>query len=54
MCCIKQVLFVVQIIIRDSKGLSEDQMKEFRSSFNHFDKVCLLLPVHMYVLIPYS
>lgn len=33
-------LFFLQIIIRDSKGLSEDQMKEFRSSFNHFDKVC--------------
>ena len=40
MCCIKQVLFVVQIIIRDSRGLSEDQMKELRSFFNHFDKAC--------------
>jgi len=30
----------LQIIIRDSKGLSEEQIKEFRSSFNHFDKVC--------------
>ncbi|XP_065919404.1 alpha-actinin-1-like [Dysidea avara] len=27
-----------QIIIRDSMGLSEDQIKEFRASFNHFDK----------------
>lgn len=27
-----------QILTRDSKGLSEDQMKELRSSFNHFDK----------------
>ena len=28
-----------QILIRDSKGLSEDQLKEYRSSFNHFDRV---------------
>ena len=27
-----------QILIRDSKGLSEDQLKEYRSSFNHFDR----------------
>lgn len=27
-----------QILTRDSKGLSEDQMKEFRNAFNHFDK----------------
>jgi len=27
-----------QILTRDSKGISEDQMVEFRSSFNHFDK----------------
>lgn len=27
-----------QILTRDSKGLSEEQMKELRSSFNHFDK----------------
>jgi len=27
-----------QILMRDSKGISEDQMKEFRISFNHFDK----------------
>lgn len=27
-----------QILTRDSKGISEEQMKEFRNSFNHFDK----------------
>ncbi len=28
-----------QILIRDSKGLSEQQIGEYRQSFNHFDKV---------------
>ena len=28
-----------QILIRDSKGLSESQLSEYRQSFNHFDKV---------------
>ena len=27
-----------QIIFRDSKGLSEEQMKDFRGSFSHFDR----------------
>ncbi|XP_074652763.1 alpha-actinin-like isoform X2 [Tubulanus polymorphus] len=27
-----------QILTRDSKGITEDQMDEFRKSFNHFDK----------------
>lgn len=27
-----------QILTRDSKGISEEQMNEFRMSFNHFDK----------------
>ncbi|XP_064403007.1 alpha-actinin-1-like [Halichondria panicea] len=27
-----------QILIRDSKGLSEAQLQEYRQSFNHFDK----------------
>ncbi|PAV78345.1 hypothetical protein WR25_24776 isoform B [Diploscapter pachys] len=27
-----------QILMRDSKGISEDQISEFRASFNHFDK----------------
>jgi Ca2+-binding EF-hand superfamily protein len=27
-----------QILIRDSKGLSEDQIKEYRQSFDHFDR----------------
>ena len=28
-----------QILMRDAKGLSQDQMNEFRASFNHFDRV---------------
>lgn len=28
-----------QILIRDSKGLSEEQIAEYRKSFNYFDKV---------------
>lgn len=28
-----------QILTRDAKGISQEQMKEFRSSFNHFDRV---------------
>ncbi len=28
-----------QILIRDAKGISQEQMNEFRSSFNHFDRV---------------
>ena len=28
-----------QILIRDSKGLTEDQLREYRQSFDHFDKV---------------
>uniref|UniRef100_A0A915JQZ4 EF-hand domain-containing protein n=1 Tax=Romanomermis culicivorax TaxID=13658 RepID=A0A915JQZ4_ROMCU len=27
-----------QILTRDSKGIREDQLNEFRSSYNHFDK----------------
>uniref|UniRef100_A0A8B9LC80 Actinin, alpha 2b n=1 Tax=Astyanax mexicanus TaxID=7994 RepID=A0A8B9LC80_ASTMX len=33
-----------QILTRDAKGISPEQMKEFRSSFNHFDRVLLLDP----------
>ena len=29
----------VKILTRDSRGLSEEQLREFRQSFNHFDKV---------------
>ena len=28
-----------QILMRDAKGLTQEQMNEFRSSFNHFDRV---------------
>ncbi|TRZ09143.1 hypothetical protein HGM15179_017963 [Zosterops borbonicus] len=27
-----------QILTRDAKGISQEQMQEFRASFNHFDK----------------
>lgn len=34
-----------QILTRDAKGISQEQMQEFRASFNHFDKVsCSLGP----------
>lgn len=32
------ILAYLQILTRDSKGISEEQMNEFRVSFNHFDK----------------
>lgn len=32
-----------QILLRDAKGITEEQMKEFRSSFNHFDRVSLFV-----------
>lgn len=28
-----------QILTRDAKGLSQEQLNEFRASFNHFDRV---------------
>ena len=28
-----------QILTRDSKGITEEQLNEFRASFNHFDRV---------------
>ena len=28
-----------QILMRDAKGLTQEQMNEFRASFNHFDRV---------------
>uniref|UniRef100_A0A8C7E4R9 Actinin alpha 4 n=1 Tax=Naja naja TaxID=35670 RepID=A0A8C7E4R9_NAJNA len=33
-----------QILTRDAKGISQEQMQEFRASFNHFDKfkACLI------------
>lgn len=40
-----------QILIRDSKGLSEEQLKEYRSSFNHFDRVRWGIP---YVQLIYN
>jgi Ca2+-binding EF-hand superfamily protein len=29
---------ITQILTRDSKGITNDQMEEFRKSFFHFDK----------------
>ena len=31
-----------QILIRDSKGLTEEQLQEYRKSFDHFDRVSSL------------
>ena len=31
--------------MRDAKGLSAEQMNEFRASFNHFDRVSFMLNV---------
>ncbi|KAI2657982.1 Alpha-actinin-1 [Labeo rohita] len=33
-----------QILTRDAKGISQDQMNEFRASFNHFDRYCTVCP----------
>lgn len=33
-----------QILTRDAKGISQEQMNEFRASFNHFDRVRAPLP----------
>lgn len=30
--------FENQVLLRDSKGISEEQIAEFRASFSHFDK----------------
>ena len=30
-----------QILTRDAKGISQEQLNEFRASFNHFDRVRL-------------
>lgn len=32
-----------QILTRDAKGITQEQMNEFRASFNHFDRVLLSL-----------
>merc|ERR1711922_133836 len=31
-----------QILTRDSKGITQEQLNEFRASFNHLDKSCLI------------
>lgn len=35
-----------QILTRDAKGISQQQMNEFRSSFNHFDRVHVAATPH--------
>ncbi|XP_048456406.1 alpha-actinin-1 [Rhincodon typus] len=32
-----------QVLTRDAKGISQEQMNEFRASFNHFDRVSSLI-----------
>ena len=34
-----------QILIRDSKGLTEEQIREYRQSFDHFDRVRAVVTV---------
>ena len=36
-----------QILTRDAKGISQEQMNEVRASFNHFDRVRALLLAHL-------
>jgi hypothetical protein len=36
-----------QILTRDAKGISQEQMNEFRASFNHFDRVRAPVLVHL-------
>lgn len=53
-----------QILTRDSKGISQEQLNEFRSSFNHFDKnrcgneslvcCCLLGVVNYFIALLHS
>uniref|UniRef100_A0A665VBD3 Actinin, alpha 2b n=1 Tax=Echeneis naucrates TaxID=173247 RepID=A0A665VBD3_ECHNA len=38
-----------QILTRDAKGISQQQMNEFRSSFTHFDRVQLSIISHHYI-----
>lgn len=33
-----------QVLTRDAKGLSQEQLNEFRASFNHFDRVSRAQP----------
>ncbi|CAB1335651.1 unnamed protein product, partial [Coregonus sp. 'balchen'] len=35
----KHTNYTMEILTRDAKGISQDQMNEFRASFNHFDRV---------------
>lgn len=46
-----------QILTRDSKGITQEQLTEFRASFNHFDKnrtgTDLLNIDYNYVLKPF-
>ena len=36
-----------KIMMRDAKGLTAEQMNEFRASFNHFDRVSIIF-YHFY------
>lgn len=45
-----------QILLRDAKGITEEQMSDFRQSFNHFDRVRICtkifvdIPVTLFVV----
>ena len=38
-------------MMRDAKGLSAEQMNEFRASFNHFDRVSIIFYHFFYTTV---
>ena len=36
-------------MMRDAKGLSAEQMNEFRASFNHFDRVSIIFYYYLFL-----
>ena len=41
-------------MMRDAKGLSAEQMNEFRASFNHFDRVSIFFDFTVLTLTIWS
>ena len=41
-----------QILTRDSKGITQEQLNEFRASFNHFDKS--RYNANLQIFLPYT
>ena len=40
-----------QILTRDSKGITQEQLNEFRASFNHFDKSRFVIIIKILLMI---